>query len=85
MNAGTYTINNPIVINGDCSAIIGKGDVVLKAANGSIGKLITINNKNHIIIDNIKLDGQNLGIIGVDIDDVDNVTLNNMSLYSNTQ
>ena len=46
MNSGSYTFTSPIVINGNCSALLGKGEVIINEG-------INITNIQHIIIDNI--------------------------------
>ncbi len=83
INSGNYIITNPITIDGDCTAIIGRGDVYIKAANSTITPIISFSGKNNIIIDNIKVDGQNFSTNGIDIDSDTNVTLNTMDFYNN--
>ena len=84
LNPGTYTLTNPIVMNGDCSVLIGKGDVTIKPANSSIIIPINVSYKNQIIIDNIKIDGQNLSSRWIYITSGNNITLNNIDSYNNT-
>lgn len=81
VNSWTYTFTATLDI-GDCSTLIGKGDVYIRPANASISTLITSINRNNIIIDNIKLDGQNLWVLWVDIDSSNNITVNNISAYN---
>ncbi len=80
MNPWTYTITNTTVLS-DCSAIIAKSDVYFKAANSSVTSLLAFSGKNHIILDNIKVDGQGFWTIWIDTDNNINTTLNNMSFY----
>jgi len=56
LDSGTYTLTSNIVINSDCSALIGKGDVYLKPTNASITPISQYHTANNIIIDNIKID-----------------------------
>ena len=49
----------------------------------SITPIISFSGKNNIIIDNIKVDGQNFSTNGIDIDSDTNVTLNTMDFYNN--
>lgn len=82
INSWTYTITTPIII-GSCATIIGKGDVSIKPVDASTTPLITIINNNHLIIDNIKVDGQSLWINWININNSDNITLNTMDFYRN--
>lgn len=78
VNAWTYNLTNSIVMNGDCSAIIGKGDVFI---NGNGNSIIT-NNHNKLIIDNIKF-RWNWTQTWLNFFTISNVTLNNLDVFKN--
>jgi len=83
LNPGTYTLISPIVL-GDCSALIGKSDVYIKSTSSTIIALINTNNKNKIIIDNLKIDGQNLSAKWISLDATTNLMVNNVNIYNST-
>jgi len=51
----------PIALSGSCTAVIAKGNVIIKPNANFLP--ISISGQNQIILDNIKIDGQNLSAI----------------------
>ncbi len=84
IDSGSYTINSTIGLSGDCLAIIGKGNVIFKAANASIGTLINSPNTNHIILDNISIEGQNQWTLWVYLDSSDNISINALNVSNHS-
>ena len=79
LNAGSYTLTTPIVLNGNCSAFLGKGDVFIKPGNSTISPVIVDTNKDKTIIDNIKING-NWAATWVDISSTTNNSINNITV-----
>jgi len=80
LNQGTYTISNTIDLN-DYSAIIWKWDVTIKNTSNNIS--IEINNKQHIILDNLDIINTNNNPSNwISIQNwAKNITLNNIKIH----
>ncbi len=78
LNPWTYTITTSISSN-TCSALIGRGDVYLRPASGSVVP-VSIGHSN-VIIDNIKINGNNQTYTGMTVGHLQNVTINNIDIY----
>ena len=81
LNPGTYTLTSPIVMN-DCSALIGTGDVVVKAS--STATYIDVSNRNNTILDNISFDGNGAFIENIKIQNSQNISVNNIKSYNSS-
>ena len=83
LNSGNYTLTMPIALSGSCTAVIAKGNVIIKPNANFLP--ISISGQNQIILDNIKIDGQNLSAIWIYIRNAsNNITINNIDSYNNT-
>ncbi len=79
LNSGSYTLTSIMWFTSkSCSAIIGIGDVTIKT---SLTSNIFISWSNNIILDNIHINGQWIGNVGLKIHSTTNITLNNMDWY----
>lgn len=83
LNAGTYTLTSPIIMD-NCSVIVGKGNVYIKPNSNSIVAPIDISNKNRVIVDNIKIDGQNISPRWIYLDSWHNINLNTINVYNSS-
>lgn len=81
LNPGNYTLTSPIVMD-DCSALIGMGDVIIKA--NTTGTYITIPAKNNIIFDNFQFDWNSLFLENINIQNANNITLHGIKSYYST-
>lgn len=74
------------VMNGNCIALIGSGNVRLYPQVGMTTNLLHATGKQNLIINNIKFDGFETVVNGVDFDlYTKNSTINNSKVVSNTQ
>jgi hypothetical protein len=81
INSGTYTLTSPITMNGNCSALIGRGDVYVKQ---SWWNSMIISGSTNNIIDNINFNGQNLSSTWIYINNSSNIMFNNIEMYKYT-
>ncbi len=82
INPGTYTLTSPIVLN-DCSALIGTGDVIIKASNDST--YIDITEKHNVILDTFSFDGNDANTDNIQINYSQDVSLNAIRSYKTSQ
>ncbi len=80
LNAWTYTLTTPISMD-SCSALLGKGNVVIKT--NVLWSNIIVTSKNNIILDNILINGKNNIPGGIFLQDAQNISLNNIKSYNN--
>ena len=75
----TYTLTTPLSFLGDCTALIGRGNVIIKTSGTTH---MTISSKNKIILDNIAFDWNGVTTSDINTYNSKNISLNNIKLYN---
>ena len=89
----TFIGNTGFVFGGNCIALVGTDTTKIDKNNGAFSSLIYANNKHHIIVDNLRLDGYywagtatTPAAMGIDFDAyTDNTTINHVQAYNMQQ